>query len=80
MHLSICIPSIELMATTARSAELLFDWVGSEMTGTEDEELVGAREAVEEAEEEAEAATLTEESLVTHRDISSMSETEKPAS
>ena len=68
------------MATTARSAELLFDWVGSEMTGTEDEELVGAREAVEEAEEEAEAATLTEESLVTHRDISSMSETEKPAS
>ena len=68
------------MATTARSAELLFDWVGSEMTGTEDEELVGAREAVEEAEEEAEAATLTEESLVTHRDISSMSETEKPGS
>ena len=80
MHLFNCIPSIELMATTARSAELLFDWVGSEMTGTEDEELVGAREAVEEAEEEAEAATLTEESLVTHRDISSMSETEKPGS
>ena len=62
------LPNIELMASTARS----FSDSGSAVTGTEvwEEGGAGGRE-----EDKGEELTLTEERRVTHRDISSRSET-----